>query len=103
MSRITLDEVDQQRRVGVGSGAILGRSRASEVHCPQPWVSARHARLECGAAGWHITDLGSRNGTAVNGRRLPPGVPSPLLVGDVIALGQVETKWVVAAIIGAGQ
>jgi len=33
-------------------------------------VSRRHARLDRTAEGWRLTDLGSSNGTFVNGRRI---------------------------------
>ena len=39
-------------------------------HCKARLVSRRHARLDRTAEGWRLTDLGSSNGTFVNGRRI---------------------------------
>lgn len=55
-------------------------------------VSARHARLELGPeATIVIVDLGSTNGTFVNGRRLDPDAPTPVRLGDRISLGRSIT------------
>ena len=52
-----------------------------------PFASSRHARLEARDGFWSARDEGSRNGTLVNGRRLPPGEPVPLRDGDLIEAG----------------
>jgi S1-C subfamily serine protease len=49
-------------------------------------VSARHAHLVRDAGGWALRDLGSTNGTYVNGRRV--AAPTPLKDGDRITLGR---------------
>ncbi len=53
-------------------------------------VSARHAELLHASGGWGIRDLGSRNGTFVNGARLVPGEAGahPLEDGDRITFGE---------------
>jgi hypothetical protein len=49
-------------------------------------ISRRHARISRASSGQYvIEDLGSTNGTAVNGRRI--SVPEPLAVGDTIEVG----------------
>jgi pSer/pThr/pTyr-binding forkhead associated (FHA) protein len=52
-------------------------------------VSAIHAELSRSPSGWQIQDLGSRNGTFVNGERLPVGEGSGRLLmdGDVVTFG----------------
>lgn len=70
----------------------LGRSTANEVCLPEPEVSRHHASLALQAddakPAIHITDLGSTNGTFVNGRRLDPASgPIPLNNGDVLRVG----------------
>ena len=51
-------------------------------------VSRRHVRLAVDAAGrWTVEDLGSVNGTRIDGRRLPPDLPVPLLPGMRLQLG----------------
>ncbi|HEX4258167.1 MAG TPA: FHA domain-containing protein [Streptosporangiaceae bacterium] len=53
-----------------------------------PGVSRLHAVLVPGDDGrLAVIDPGSENGTLVNGREIPPGVPVPLSEGDVIYLG----------------
>ncbi|HTB55966.1 MAG TPA: FHA domain-containing protein, partial [Trebonia sp.] len=51
-------------------------------------VSRVHARLERGAAGWLLTDLGSTNGTRVNGWRVRG--PVPVRAGDVVSFGDAQ-------------
>jgi S1-C subfamily serine protease len=48
-------------------------------------VSAKHAAVVQGAGGWAVRDLSSRNGTYLNGRRVPG--EAPLADGDVIRCG----------------
>jgi pSer/pThr/pTyr-binding forkhead associated (FHA) protein/S1-C subfamily serine protease len=51
-------------------------------------VSGTHARLIFESGGWWLEDLGSRNGTYLDGRRLVPTVRSPVRAGSVIRLGE---------------
>ncbi|HYK83305.1 MAG TPA: FHA domain-containing protein [Gemmatimonadales bacterium] len=59
-------------------------------------VSGVHAELRYAADEWRLTDLASRNGTFVNGRRLT--TPTALRVGDVIALGASGPRLSVVAV-----
>ena len=67
----------------------VGRTKASRVHIRDPAVSEKHGEIRWTGAGWELRDLGSSNGTQVNGRALSadgaPGVPatghSPLPCG----------------------
>src|SRR6266516_4273141 len=59
-------------------------------------VSTRHAEMRWHDGHWHVVDLGSRNGTYLNGRRL--SADSPLTSGDAVTLGETGPKLVVAAI-----
>jgi FHA domain/Domain of unknown function (DUF1707) len=49
---------------------VLGRSRECDCVLAEPSVSRRHAELRRDGARWLLRDLGSRNGTRVNGARL---------------------------------
>jgi hypothetical protein len=74
------------RRLVIGSsGATLGRSRECDVVVHDANVSRRHAELRLAAGGWVITDLGSTNGTRVNGRQIRGS--ETLRAGDEIELG----------------
>ena len=65
----------------------LGRAAACDLVIDDDSVSARHARLEWESGAWRITDLGSVNGTAVEGVTLPPETPPPLPLGSAQRLG----------------
>jgi pSer/pThr/pTyr-binding forkhead associated (FHA) protein len=60
-------------------------------------VSRRHARLQTWPGGAVVTDLGSTNGTLVNGRRLAPNEPTRLADGDELRLGRLAFTVTIAA------
>lgn len=74
-------------------GITIGRSSENDVSLPEAEVSRHHAQLtlsRIGEAGQmvQITDLGSTNGSFVNGRRVEqPQVPIALQNGDVVRVG----------------
>lgn len=68
---------------------VLGRHLDCEVPLPSPSASRRHAALRFRDGRWVLQDLGSRNGTRVNGERVQR---CELLPGDVIELGGIEIK-----------
>lgn len=70
------------------SDLVLGRDPASDVPMADKAVSARHARLRFHHGQWWVHDLGSKNGTRLNGHRL--GVPTVLTTGDEIRCGAVR-------------
>ena len=72
-----------------GAKLVVGRERAdSDAVLPLGTVSGRHALFEMDEDGrLFVSDLGSSNGTDVDGRPLEPDVPFELDVGDVVTLG----------------
>ncbi|GAB4273738.1 MAG: hypothetical protein Kow0092_29070 [Deferrisomatales bacterium] len=86
------DRVIRRFRLGDGEAVVLGRGADAEVRLDNPAVSRRHARLRREGERYILTDLGSTNGTSVNGRT----VAGSVLVGpgERIALG----KFVLAAV-----
>ncbi len=74
--------------------ALVGRSAACVLRTDDRHVSGEHASLIWTGEGWEIRDLGSRNGTFVNGERLAPGVPRRLALGEGIGFGSEATAWV---------
>ena len=74
------------RRLMVGPrGAVLGRSRDCDIVVEDANVSRHHAELRPRGGAWVISDLGSTNGTRLNGRTVErPEVVRP---GDEIELG----------------
>jgi hypothetical protein len=66
---------------------VLGRSKQCDVRVPDLNVSRRHAEVRRQGPGYVLVDLGSTNGTLLNGRRIEE---APLEDGDVITLGSTE-------------
>ncbi len=82
--------VDLGRLVAVhpiGSGVIrIGRAPDSDIVLADPHVSRDHAELRWTEhGGWQVRDLGSHNGTHVNGRRV---TQSAFRDGDILGLGR---------------
>lgn len=65
---------------------IIGRDPMSDIVLNDPEISRNHARLTLGEDGYAVQDMGSTNGTFVNGKRLR-GEPSLLAPGSTIILG----------------
>ena len=65
----------------------VGRTKASVLHVRDPGVSEKHAIFQWTGATWTVTDVGSSNGTIVNGDDLVVGVPRTLKSGDHVQLG----------------
>jgi pSer/pThr/pTyr-binding forkhead associated (FHA) protein len=78
--------VDGKRFVVGAEGATLGRSRDCDVVVDDANVSRRHAEIRPGPHGWTVADLGSTNGTRVNGRAVTGGA-HPIAPGDRLELG----------------
>lgn len=87
------------REVGLPPGAhILGRSGDAAVFVDDVGVSRHHARITVGDQGAILEDLGSKNGTMLNGRAIEG--PTLLADGAAIVLGATALKFRVFS--GAG-
>ncbi|EPX55819.1 hypothetical protein D187_008380 [Cystobacter fuscus DSM 2262] len=69
---------------------VVGRQAPATVLLDDDSVSRRHAEVELGPDGPVLRDLGSANGTLLNGERVAPQEPLDLQPGDVITFGMVE-------------
>lgn len=69
------------------SSVVIGRTPECDVILYDAGVSRRHARIFDEGAGFHIEDLGSSNGTVVNGTKVSK---TALKDGDAITLGPVK-------------
>jgi pSer/pThr/pTyr-binding forkhead associated (FHA) protein len=65
----------------------LGRAEENQIRVTQPGVSRRHALILVTPKGYTIRDLGSQNGTFVNGSRI---TESALADGDTIDIGSAR-------------
>jgi Protein of unknown function (DUF3662)/FHA domain len=74
------------KRVVIGpAGATLGRGRQADVVVNDPNVSRQHAEIRPRGGSWVLTDLGSTNGSRINGHRVEGS--EVLRPGDEIELG----------------
>ncbi len=75
----------------VRDGAVFGRSDGADIHVDDPFASSSHARIfDRGGSLW-LEDMGSTNGTYLNGRQVKTA--EPLSVGDTIRIGDSEYRY----------
>ena len=86
--RSALVSVEGEDRVTFDRSLTVGRHPFNDLVLGHPRISARHAVIEWDPGGWHLADLGSRNGTAVNDRRID--ARKALRAGDVVRFGGVS-------------
>jgi DNA-binding winged helix-turn-helix (wHTH) protein len=92
-SRIVL--IVGSRRVALAAGSHqVGRDPECDVVLNDNSVSRHHAGLRVARASLIVEDLGSKNGTHVNGRRID--APTEAADGDSIAFGTVQTTVVIS-------
>jgi hypothetical protein len=75
------------------TAVTIGQGADNEVVLDDDTVSTTHARLEYVDGAWRLTDLGSSNGTRVEGVRLAPDVPTPLSIGSAVHFGGVRMQF----------
>jgi hypothetical protein len=71
----------------VADAVTVGRAGDNDLVLRDPEVSRHHARFESTDSGWRVVDLGSTNGTWVNGARRERHA---IAAGDVVAFGGVR-------------
>ena len=76
--------------VPVTGPVVIGRSPGADIVIGDDFVSGKHARVSPAGDGAVLEDLGSTNGTLLNGQRL--SVPQTLRPGDAIDIGSVRLK-----------
>ena len=70
-------------------GAVFGRALENELPVMADSISGIHGQIRWTGGRWVLTDLGSTNGTFVNGRRVQQ---SPLSDGDMLQFGFVAAQ-----------
>jgi len=79
-----------EREIVLDGSLEIGRDPSSDLVLDDEQASRRHARLAVGEEGVLVEDLGSKNGTVVNGRRIR--VPTMLEPGDRIVIGETALE-----------
>jgi ABC transport system ATP-binding/permease protein len=74
-------------RITPGKMKTIGRAKRADFIVDATLVSRVHCRLTAGASEIEVTDLGSTNGTFVNGQRVARAM---LKEGDRLGVGRVE-------------
>jgi FHA domain len=75
----------------VGEGATLGRSDNADINVDDPFASSAHARIFQRAEYMYLEDMGSTNGTYLNGRQVRAA--ERLKVADKIRIGDTEYRY----------
>jgi FHA domain-containing protein len=83
-------EPEEGTSLALDAIATIGRDVNNAIVVEDQFVSAEHAILTFRGRAWYLEDLGSTNGTFVNGAPVDGVVP--LGYGDVIQIGQVRLR-----------
>ncbi len=76
----------------LGEGIVIGRGRGSGIVVGDSFASARHARIFLRSGQYWLEDLGSKNGTYLNGVKVEK--PAVLADGDRIGVGSTIFQFV---------
>src|SRR3970040_1862291 len=89
--RLKLTSADnlQTFELRAGGAQVVGRAPTSDIPVFDPTISRRHAELITDDKSVHIRDLGSSNGTFLNGSRIENATAN---VGDTVTFGKVPFK-----------
>ena len=81
--------------IEIGARTLVGRSSACGLRVAAVHASSEHASLNWTGWRWEVRDLGSRNGTFLNGARLEAGQGHPISKGDTLAFGEPDLVFTV--------
>ena len=89
----SLLRLEKSGRTPYGAFVFVGRSSASDVVLKHHSVSKSHAWFEERDGGWLLHDNRSRNGTFVNGVRIPEGKTLPVRPNAVVTFGTMPSHF----------
>ena len=75
----------------LGEGATMGRSDGAEIRVDDPFASSAHARIFPRGEFMYLEDMGSTNGTYLNGRKVSS--TERLRMADLIRIGDTEYRY----------
>ena len=78
------------RRLALVGDVVIGRAPGSTLQLDDPSVSRRHARIRYDGERWLVADLGSLNGTRLNGWRISE--ETEIRPGDRLSLGPARFR-----------
>ena len=81
------------RLVRLSPYCLAGRSPEAHVTLLSRAASSEHAAFHLVDSAWFLRDLGSRNGTFLNGVRVHAGDRVPLSQGDILCFGDAREEW----------
>ena len=84
--KLTSTDGGQSYELRQGAPLVVGRAPSSDIPIFDPTISRRHAEVKCDESGVRVRDLGSSNGTYLNGSRVET---ASIAVGDVVTFGKV--------------
>lgn len=94
---ITLEESRQGQKkdvhkleIACDDELIVGRCAPADVVIDDDAVSSRHMTLSCDGDNVYVVDLGSTNGTSVNGEKIAPRTPRKIESGDELRVGRTK-------------
>lgn len=70
----------------------FGRLEGNDIRLAHSYVSGRHFMVQQRGSSFYVSDVGSTNGTLVNGQQIEAQTPQPLGLGDVIQVGPLEIR-----------
>lgn len=82
-----------EKRCLLGADQVIGREPGSALRLDDESVSWRHASVRWTGQAWELQDLGSRNGTFVDGQRIAVGARVLLRMGCQLRFGEAEEPW----------
>lgn len=92
---LNLIDPKTNHKLKIDEELILGRESPG---LKDPLLSKQHLTFIRGSSGYYVADLGSKNGTKLNGEKLEPQLGKRLKAGDLIQFGNSELKVLAASV-----